>query len=89
MRKTTYTTTKFDIRDGFYVEITPTTRKNEDEMYEFVLCLENYGIKLFMFGLYAKNCPEELWEEMIENNVDEYIEIFLKRIEYWDSQPIG
>ena len=41
-----------------------------------------------MFGLFANDCPEETWEEMIENNVDEYIESFLDDMEYWDNQPI-
>lgn len=81
MKKTTYTVTRFDIRNGFYVEITPTTDKDGDKIYDFVLCLENYGIKSFMFGLFAKDCPEECWEEMIENNVDKYIEIFLEDME--------
>ena len=88
MKKTTYTVTRFDIREGFYVEVTPSTDKDGKEMYDFVLCLENYGIKSLMFGLFANDCQEETWEEMIENNVDEYIESFLDDMEYWDNQPI-
>ena len=88
MKKTTYTVTRFDIREGFYVEITPSTDKDGKEMYDFVLCLKNYGIKSLMFGLFANDCPEETWEGMIENNVDEYIESFLDDMEYWDNQPI-
>ena len=41
-----------------------------------------------MFGLFTNDCPKETWEEMIENNVDEYIESFLDDMEYWDNQPI-
>ncbi len=75
MKKSTYTTTRFDIDDDFYVEVSP----NKD-MFEFVLCMENYGIKSFMFGLYKKDCPEEMWEEMIENNVEDYIDSFYSHI---------
>ena len=83
MKKTTYTVTRFDIDDEFYVEVSP-----NGEMIEFVLCMQNYGMKSFMFGLQKNDCPEEMWEELIENNVDEYIEIFLNNKEYWDSQSI-
>ena len=86
MKKSTYTTTRFDV-DGeyneFYVEVSP----NKD-MFEFVLCMEGYGLKSFMFGLYKKDCPEEQWEEIIENNVEDYIVMFLDDMGCWDSQPI-
>ena len=88
MKKTTYTVTRFDIEDGFYVEVSPNTDKDGKKMYDFVLCLEDYGIKSFMFGLFAKDCSEETWEKIIKNNVDEYIEIFLDDMDYWDNQPI-
>ena len=39
MKKTTYTVTRFDIREGFYVEVTPSTDKDGKEMYDFVLLL--------------------------------------------------
>lgn len=83
MKKSTYTTTRFDVVDNFYVEVSP----NKD-MLEFVLCMENYGIKSFMFGLYKKDCPEEMWEEIIENNVEDYIVMFLDDMWYWDNKPI-
>lgn len=75
MKKSTYTTTRFDVGDGFYVEVSP-----NGEMFEFVLCMENYGIKDFMFGLYKKDCPEEMWEEIIEGNVEDYIDSFLNNV---------
>lgn len=86
MKRSTYTTTRFDV-DGeyseFYVEVSP----NKD-MYEFVLCMDDYGLKSFMFGLSKIHCPEEQWEEIIENNVEDYIAMFLDDMDYWDNQPI-
>lgn len=83
MKKSTYTTTRFDVVDNFYVEVSP----NKD-MLEFVLCMENYGIKSFMFGLYKKDCPEEMWEEIIENNVEDYIAMFLDDMDYLENKPM-
>lgn len=83
MKKSTYTTTRFDVVDNFYVEVSP----NKD-ILEFVLCMENYGIKSFMFGLYKKDCPEEMWEEIIENNVEDYIAMFLDDMDYLENKPM-
>ena len=83
MKKSTYITTRFDVGDRFYVEVSP-----DGEWYDFVLCMEGYGIKSFMFGLYKKDCPEEMWEEIIEANVEDYIEVFLDDMDYWESKPI-
>lgn len=82
MKKTTYTVTKFDIEDdGFYVEVTPTTNDDGDELYDFYLCKDDYGEKSLMFGLYAEDCPPSEWENMIEANVYEYIKTFLEDME--------
>lgn len=89
MNKTTYTTTRFDIDKGFYVEVSPNINFDGENMYDFVLCLEGYGIKEFMFGLLAEDCIEESWEEIIKNNIDAYIEIFISNMKYWDNQPIN
>lgn len=75
MKKSAYIVTRFDIDDDFYVEVTP-----NEEMFEFVLCMNGYGIKSFMFGLYKKDCPEEIWEEIIENNAEDYIDSFYSHI---------
>ena len=75
MKQSTYITTRFDINDEFYVEVSP-----NGEMFEFVLCMEGYGIKDFMFGLYQKDCPREEWEEIIEANAEEHIDLFLNNI---------
>jgi hypothetical protein len=80
MKKSTYTITRFDVDDRFYVEVSP----NKD-MFDFVLCMENYGIKFFMLGLYKKDCPKEIWEEIIESNVEYWISIFLDEVEYLEG----
>ena len=71
MKKSTYITTRFDVDDEFYVEVSP-----NGEWIEFVLCKKKYGLKDFMFGLHKKDCPEETWEEIIENNAEDYITSF-------------
>ena len=75
MNKTTYTTTRFDVDDDFYVEVSP----NED-CFDFVLCMNNYGLKLHMFGVCSKEFPESTWEKMIEELVDGYIDVFYKNV---------
>lgn len=83
MKKTTYTVTRFDIEDGFYVEVSPNAEGKP--MYDFFLCKEEYGIKDFMFGLYTKDCPPSEWEDMIEANVygciENYIESYIEDME--------
>lgn len=85
MKKTTYTTTRFDIDGEFYVEVSPDTDLLGREMFEFVLCKRNYGIKSFMVGLYKRDCPEDTWEEIIMENIKECIERFVEDMEYFDS----
>lgn len=88
MKKTTYTTTRFDIENDFYVEVIPSTDNEGKAMHDFFLCKEDCGLKELMFGLYAKDCPPDKWERMIEVNVDDYIETFINDLEYWNNQPI-
>ena len=76
MKKTTYTVTRFDIENNFYVECTPL-----DAVVEFYLCRTGYSLKMYMFGLYADQCPETMLEEIVENNVYDYIPDFLEEIE--------
>ena len=85
MKKTTYTTIRFDVRDGFYVEVSPNVDGKGKSMYDFFLCLEGYGIKVHMIGLYAEDCPPETWERLIENEVDEHIEMFIEDMDNWES----
>lgn len=71
MNKTTYTVTRFDVADDFYVEVT-----EENNTVNFVLCRENFGVKSFMFGLNRKEAPRKAWEDLIIKNVENYIRIF-------------
>ena len=80
MNKTTYTIVRFNVNNDFYVEATPIVSLYDEEIVEFVLCMKNYGLKSFMFGLYKKDCPEETWEKMIENNIEEHIALFYKNM---------
>lgn len=86
MKKTTYTTTRFNIDNEFYVEVSPDTNLHGEEMIEFVLCMRNYGMKSFMFGLHKKDCPEDIWEEIIMANIEDYIESFLEDMDCLESR---
>ena len=86
MKKTMYTTTRYDYEEGYYVEVSPSHDPKGEAMNDFNLCLEGYGIKLFMFGLYAKDCTPNEWEEIIENNIDDYIEDFEEHMECLENR---
>ena len=73
MNKTKYITTRFDISDDFYVEVI-----QNGVTVDFILCKKDAGVKTFMFGLSPKHCPPETWEELIINNVNDYIPLFKK-----------
>lgn len=73
MQKTTYTTTRFDIGKNFFVEINYNTK---NEVYDFVLCHEEYGVKMHMLGLMTKDAPENSWEDIIRTNIDKYVQIY-------------
>ena len=75
MNKTTYTVTRFDVDDDFYVEVSP----NEDN-FDFVLCMNNYGLKYYMFGLCSKEFPERKWGKLIKDLVGGYIDDFYKNV---------
>lgn len=86
MKKTIYTTTRFDIDNEFYVEVSPGTNLRGEEMIEFVLCMQNYGMKFFMFGLHKEYCSEDTWEEIIMENIKDYIELFLENMDCLESR---
>lgn len=72
MKKTTYTVTRFEYDNEFYIEVTL-----YNDVVEFVLCNKHYGIKKLMFGLSKEDCLEEVWEELISNNIESYIDEFV------------
>ena len=85
MEKSSYVATRFDVgHDGFYVEVTPIMFNGED-MWEFYLCKEDYGLKNFMFGMLKKDAPESEWESLILGELDMYIKEFQHDMEGYDS----
>ena len=85
LKRTTYVTTRYNVYGGFYVEV---TKNPEKDYVDFVLCRENYGIKSYMIGIPAKDCPESVWEDLIRRNVDSHIAGFIQDVEYLENQPI-
>lgn len=84
MKRTTKVVTRFDVNDEFYVEVIPC--KNDNETWiRFTLCKEDCTIKERMFGHLEEDCPEEMWEHIIETNIDEYIERFEHDMELLDT----
>ena len=75
MNKTTYTVTRFDVDDDFYVEVSPS-----EDCFEFVLCMNNYDLKYYMFRLCNKDFPEKTWEKVIKELVEGYIDDFYKNV---------
>lgn len=81
MVKTSYTVTKFDVGcEGFYVEVTPITL-GECDMIAFILCNEEYDMKIEMCGCLKEEAPESEWEQMIVHEMM-YGNHFSK---YWDA----
>lgn len=81
MKKTTYTVKRFDMDGEYYVEVTPPVFvESEEATYELYLCSEIYGVKLFMFGIDEENPSDELLEEMINNNIDSYIQLYEQKV---------
>lgn len=77
VKKTTYITTRYDIKEGIYVEIVPET-DGAYETYSFSLCVDMYDKKTHMFSVLQKDCPPEVWEEMVKNNYRSYLHSKLK-----------
>ena len=70
----------YELEDDFYVEVSPDIK--DDEVIHFYLCHKSYGIKEMMFGVMKKDAGEMI-EELIINNVDEYIKFYKE--EYFDD----
>ena len=77
MKKTTYTVTRFDIKDEFYVEVTPSDA--DEGFIDFILGNKEYGIKELMYGVAIKDILSVEWEHLIDETVDAYIEKYKKR----------
>lgn len=71
MKKTTLTTVRYQLPDHFYVDVL--TEKDE---ISFWLGHRESDIKEQMFAASAAFAPEEKWEQMIQDNIDDYLEDF-------------
>ena len=71
MKKTTLTTVRYQLPDHFYVDVL--TEKYE---ISFWLGHRESDIKEQMFAASAAFAPQENWEQMINDNIDDYLEDF-------------
>ena len=71
MKKTTLTTVRYQLPDHFYVDVL--TEKDE---ISFWLGHRESDIKEQMFAASAAFAPQENWEQMINDNIDDYLEDF-------------
>ena len=81
MKKITYTTTRFDVGNDYYVEIMPTIPREDGmtNLNEFFLC-NKYGDKRFMF--YLPQGREDRWEDCIQAVLDEEIKKYEEYLNY-------
>ena len=77
MNKIKYTVTCFELAESFFVDVL-----EEKGTIEFYLYKKTCGNKMFMFGMMKKAAPPEKWEEIINNNVDDYIQSYLDEYDY-------
>ena len=74
MKKIDIKITVYETEDGFFVEV----YKNND-ILEFWICHQNYGIKEFMFGIPEKYFNEgNTIEKLIKGNFDDYKKTYIK-----------
>jgi len=69
MKKTTLTVTRYQLPDHFYVDVLA-----EKDEVSFWLGHRECDIKEQMFAASAAFAPEGKWEEMIGENIDDYLE---------------
>lgn len=77
MIKTTYTVTCFELEEGFFVDVL-----EENGTIEFYLYRKSNGLKMFMFGMTKEAAPPEKWEEIINNNVEDYFQSYIDEYDY-------
>lgn len=70
---------RYELEDGFFVEISKSVEDNN--FFDFYLFHIDYIIKDCIFSL---KCKKEDFENLILNNIDEYIEYYKKH--YFDSE---
>lgn len=65
--------------ENYFVEIEETTKDNEI-LQEFWLYKDNYGIKMYMFGIKK----DEDYINILINNLEEYIDIYCEDYEDYE-----
>ena len=75
---------RFDVGNGFIVEIDYECQCMGHPTVDAILWHKDYGIRMEMFGA-PKDRPDEveIFEDVVEANLDEYIEMY--REEYMDE----
>lgn len=71
MKKATYTVSKYDCENGYFVEVSES--ESMTGWKDFYIYKKDYSVKLFMFGIAVS---EDDIESIIESNLDDYIEIY-------------
>ena len=71
MKKETVTMTRFPQKGGFYVEVIPAK-----DAVAFWLGHKDCDIKELMFAASAPFAPEDRWEAMIEEDLQDYMDDF-------------
>lgn len=77
MNKTIYKITCFELENGFFVDVL-----EENGTIEFYLYKKTCGNKMFMFGMTTAAAPPEKWAEIINNNIDDYIQSYIDEYDY-------
>ena len=86
MKKNEIITTTYELEDGYFVEIQENYEgKQHIKMLEFWLGHEDYGVKVFMFGVPKDSCDNQSTTNFITCTtlVSNYIELF--RNKYMDE----
>lgn len=71
MRKTTLMVTRYQVGDGFCVDVIPDSKE-----VSFWLGHRECDIKEKMFAASLELAPQERWEKLIEDNIDDCKEDF-------------
>lgn len=71
MQKTTVSCTRYDLEEGFFVNVMP-----EGDLVSFWMGHRDADIQERMFALSRELAPEERWASLLENDLQEYMEDF-------------
>lgn len=71
MKKSKLFVTRYQLSDGFIVDVIP----RGDEV-AFWLGHQSCDVRELMFAASATLVPEERWEEMLADNLDDYLDDF-------------